>query len=131
MLLREPVDTSTAVAATRSRKEKVRLIAALLSSAEPVERALVAHFLSGRLRQRRTGLGYRSLTALPPPAQDASLSVVEVDAAFAAMAALSGPGSAGARALAVVGSSGGPPRRSRRGCARSRSARCARARWRR
>lgn len=102
MLLRELVDTSAAVAATRSRKEKVRLIADLLLAAEPAERALVAHFLSGRLRQRRTGLGYRSLTTLPSPADVASLSVLEVDAAFAAMAALAGPGSAGTRAAAVV-----------------------------
>lgn len=102
MLLRELVDTSAAVAATRSRKEKVRLIAGLLSAAEPAERSLVAHLLSGRLRQRRTGLGYRSLATLPAPADVASLSVVEVDAAFAAMALLAGPGSAGARTAAAL-----------------------------
>jgi len=60
MLLRALVDASGAVAATRSRKEKVRLIADLLLAAAPGERALVAHYLSGRLRQRRTGLGWRS-----------------------------------------------------------------------
>ncbi|KAB2807464.1 ATP-dependent DNA ligase [Pimelobacter simplex] len=102
MLLHDLVDVSRAVAATRSRKEKVRLLADLLSAAPPEERSLVAHYLGGRLRQRRTGLGWRSLQALPPPATDASLEVGEVDAAFAAMALLAGPGSAGLRSAAVV-----------------------------
>lgn len=102
MLLRALVDASGAVAATRSRKEKVRLIADLLLAAAPDERALVAHYLSGRLRQRRTGLGWRSLRELPEPAVEATLEVVAVDAAFAAMAELSGPGSAGARAAAAT-----------------------------
>lgn len=101
MLLHDLVDVSRAVAATRSRKEKVRLLAGLLTAAAPPERSLVAHFLGGRLRQRRTGLGWRSLQTLPPPAEVASLDVAEVDAAFAAMALLAGPGSAGLRAAAV------------------------------
>jgi DNA ligase-1 len=101
MLLRELVDTSSAVAGTRSRKEKVQLIAALLLACSPEERSLVAHYLSGRLRQRRTGLGWRSMATLPSPATEASLTPLEVDAAFAAMAALSGPGSAGARSSAA------------------------------
>ncbi|WP_028654285.1 ATP-dependent DNA ligase [Nocardioides sp. J54] len=101
MLLRALVDTSGAVAATRSRKEKVRLIADLLLAAEPDERALAAHYLSGRLRQRRTGLGWRSLRELPEPADEPTLTITAVDDAFAAMADLSGPGSAGVRAASV------------------------------
>ncbi|MCX6401273.1 MAG: ATP-dependent DNA ligase [Propionibacteriales bacterium] len=97
MLLRDLVDVSTAVAATRSRKEKTRLLADLLLAAEPEERSLVAHFLSGRLRQRRTGLGWRSLQALPSPAAAPSLDVTGVDAAFEAMSELAGAGSQGAR----------------------------------
>ncbi|GAB4003136.1 ATP-dependent DNA ligase [Nocardioides ultimimeridianus] len=102
MLLQRLVDVSGAVAATRSRKEKTRLIAELLLAAEPGERSLVAHHLSGRLRQRRTGLGWRSLQALPTPADAPTLEVGAVDAAFERMSELSGPGSAGARAAAVA-----------------------------
>ncbi len=103
MLLRELVDVSTAVGATRSRKEKIRLLADLLLAVEPDQRTLAAHYLSGRLLQRRTGLGWRSLKALPPAAEQATLQLPEVDAAFAAMAALSGPGSAGARTALTAG----------------------------
>ncbi|WGX94512.1 ATP-dependent DNA ligase [Nocardioides sp. L-11A] len=102
MLLRDLVDVSRQVAATRSRKEKTRLISALLLAADPGERALVAHYLGGRLRQRRTGLGWRGLQALPSPASASTLEVGEVDAAFAAMSLLAGPGSVGQRGVAVA-----------------------------
>lgn len=98
MLLRTLVDVSGAVSATRSRKEKARLLADLLIAVDPAERTLAAHFLSGRLLQRRTGLGWRSLQVLPPPAEHPSLELPDVDAAFAAMAELSGSGSATTRA---------------------------------
>lgn len=94
MLLHDLVTASAAVAATRSRTAKAETLAALLGAAEPGERSLVAHYLSGRLRQRRTGLGWRSLQQLPPPAGEPSLTVAEVDAAFAAMSTLAGKGSA-------------------------------------
>jgi DNA ligase-1 len=102
MLLRDLVDVSRQVAATRSRKEKTRLISGLLLAAEPAERPLVAHYLGGRLRQRRTGLGWRSLRTLPPPAATSTLEVVDVDARFAAMSVLAGAGSAGLRSAAVA-----------------------------
>lgn len=102
MLLRDLVDVSGQVAATRSRKEKSRLISGLLLAAPPDERSLVAHLISGRLRQRRTGLGWRGLQALPSPAPSSSLRVGEVDAAFEAMSLLSGPGSVGLRSAAVA-----------------------------
>ncbi|GAA3833749.1 ATP-dependent DNA ligase [Nocardioides panacisoli] len=103
MRLAELVAVSAAVAATRSRKEKTALIADLLGRTEPDERALVAHYLSGRLRQRRTGLGWRGLQQLPPAAeQPGALTVGEVDAAFESISRLSGPGSAGARSAAVA-----------------------------
>ena len=44
---------------------------------------VVATYLSGSLTQRRTGVGWRSLTDLPPPAEEPSLTVAAVDAAFA------------------------------------------------
>ncbi|MSZ77003.1 MAG: ATP-dependent DNA ligase [Actinobacteria bacterium] len=101
MLLADVVSTSAAVAATRSRTAKVAALAQTLSAAAPDERSVVASFLAGSLRQRRTGLGWRSLGSLPPAASSPSLTVREVDEAFAAIAALAGPGSQGARAAAV------------------------------
>lgn len=105
MLLADVVATSEAVAATRSRKAKVEALAALLrrlDHARPDEVDVVVTYLAGSLRQRRTGLGWRSVADLPPPAQTAGLDVVEVDRAFAALSALAGPGSQSARAAAVA-----------------------------
>jgi len=102
VLLNEIVDVSSRVAATRSRKEKTSLIADLLARTEAEQRELVAYYVSGRLRQRRTGLGWRGLQTLPPPATTPSLEVGEVDAAFDRLASLSGPGSVAARAAAVT-----------------------------
>ncbi|MEQ6900742.1 ATP-dependent DNA ligase [Nocardioides sp. YIM 152588] len=101
MLLNDLVATSAAVAATRARTEKTRLIADALAGADPDERPLVARYLAGRLRQRRTGLGWRGLRDLPPAASAPTLTVAEVDSAFEAMSLLAGPGSAGARSAAV------------------------------
>ncbi|MDZ5620509.1 ATP-dependent DNA ligase [Nocardioides sp. HM23] len=102
MLLNEVVETSAAVAATRSRKEKTGLIADLLARTEPGQRELVAYYVSGRLRQRRTGLGWRGLQTLPEPADAPSLGVDEVDAAFEHLGSLGGTGSVAARAAAVA-----------------------------
>jgi len=55
------VSVSRAVAATRARTTKRSLIAALLTQADPHEVELVAAYLSGTLRQRRTGVGWRAL----------------------------------------------------------------------
>ena len=97
MLLADLAATSLAVAATSKRLEKTALLAATLAAAAPDEVEVVASYLSGELRQRRTGVGWRSLTGLPSPADEPTLTVLEVDAGFAEMAALSGPGSTSAR----------------------------------
>lgn len=102
MLLAELVATSEEVAATRSRKAKVALLAGLLARVESDELEVVVSYLGGALRQRRTGLGWRGVSAPAPPAAEPSLSVLEVDEAFAAMALLSGSGSQGARREAVA-----------------------------
>jgi len=101
MLLADLVATSAAVAATRSRKAKTAAIAERLAQADPAELEVVTSYLAGSLRQRRTGLGWRSLATLPEPAAEPSLTVREVDEAFARMQALSGAGSASARASLV------------------------------
>ena len=58
-------------------------------------------YLAGSLRQRRTGLGWRSMQSLPAPAAEPSLTVLEVHEAFDRIAALSGAGSQAARAAAT------------------------------
>ena len=101
MLLHDVVDTSARVAATRSRKLKVEAIAGVLAAATPAELPIVAAWIGGSLRQRRTGLGWRSMTELPDPTDVPTLAVAEVDAAFEALAGLSGPGSQLARQQAT------------------------------
>ena len=96
MLFSEVVAASEQVAATGSRNAKVAVLAALLARAEPGEVDVLAHFLAGRLRQRRTGIGWRSLTGFPA-ADEPSLTIVEVDAALERLAGLSGTGSQVAR----------------------------------
>ncbi|WP_286927751.1 MULTISPECIES: ATP-dependent DNA ligase [Aeromicrobium] len=102
MLLAELVATSTEVAATRSRKAKVALLAELLGRVEPDELEVVVSYLGGALRQRRTGLGWRGVSAPTPPSDEPSLGVLEVDAAFEAMSRLSGSGSQRDRREAVA-----------------------------
>ncbi|GAA1910470.1 ATP-dependent DNA ligase [Nocardioides lentus] len=105
MQLLDVVTTSTAVAATRSRKAKTAALADLFAAADPdapLEVEVLTSYLAGALPQRRTGLGWRSLADLPDPATEASLTVLEVHTAFERIAALSGPGSQGARAAAVA-----------------------------
>ncbi len=102
MLLQEVVRTSATVAATRSRTAKVAAIAELLGRSGRAEIEVVSSYVGGALLQRRTGLGWRGLADLPPPADEATLTVSGVDAAFAALAVLSGPGSQAARAAAVA-----------------------------
>jgi ATP-dependent DNA ligase I len=97
MRLRELTDVSAAVAATRSRKAKTEAIGALLAGAAPDEVAAAVAFLSGRLTQRQIGVGWAQLREPPPPADEPSLTVGEVDAAFEAIGAMSGPGSQATR----------------------------------
>ncbi len=101
MLLADLVKASAAVGATRSRKAKTSALAAALATAEPDEVLTATSYLSGVLRQRRTGLGWRSLTELPDPAESSTLSVAEVHDAFEEISTVSGPGSQ-ARRTALV-----------------------------
>jgi DNA ligase-1 len=97
MLLAELVEAWRAVGATRSRNAKVAALAAALRTAEPAEVETTTSYLSGALRQRRTGLGWRGLRQLPAPASSTSLTVAEVDAAFEEMSRVAGPGAQGSR----------------------------------
>ena len=105
MLLAHLVDVSAQVASTRSRLAKRELIADLLrevAGAGGEEIDVAASYLSGTLRQRRTGLGWRSLAELPAPAEEPTVGLVEVDETLEEISALSGSGSMGARRNAVT-----------------------------
>jgi len=104
MLLARLVDVSGQVAGTGSRLAKRDLIAGLLAEVADdgdTEVDIAASYLSGTLRQRRTGVGWRGLADVPAPAAEASVSLSEADAALAEISVLSGSGSAGARRAAV------------------------------
>ncbi len=102
VLLAELTATSEAVRATRARNEKIARLAETLRRTGPGEVAIAVTYLSGELRQRQIGVGYRSLRDLPAPAVGASLSLAEVDAACEAIGAMAGPGSQAARRDALA-----------------------------
>ncbi|WP_315095982.1 ATP-dependent DNA ligase [uncultured Cellulomonas sp.] len=93
MLLAEVATTSSALATTRSRLAKRALLVDLLRRTPPQDVGIVSRYLGGQLRQRRTGLGWRSLSTLPTPADEPRLTVTGVDATFESMSRLEGPGS--------------------------------------
>ncbi len=99
MLLQEIARTSEQVTATSSRTAKVALVADALrlAAGDPRHVPAAVAWLSGDLRQRRTGIGWTSLRAMPPPAPEPTLTVAEVDDGFERAAAMSGPGSQGGR----------------------------------
>jgi DNA ligase-1 len=97
--LADIVAASRDVAATRSRTKKIARFAAILPTLSLAELPAAIGFLCGELRQGRLGLGYRTLRdvkAQPEPAVSA-VSVLELDAVFQALEALSGKGVASER----------------------------------
>ena len=94
------VATWEEVAATRSRRAKVHLLAACLRGLSPGERVAGASFLSGEPAQGRIGVGWATLAgATPQPAlAPGTLTVADADAALRRVAAASGRGSRGERA---------------------------------
>jgi DNA ligase-1 len=95
-LLAEVAAVSRRVGETRSRLAKVREIAECLKAVAPEEIAVTIAFLSGEIRQGKLGVAYAALhsASAVPPASTASLSLMEVDAAFERIAAIKGSGSA-------------------------------------
>jgi ATP-dependent DNA ligase I len=102
MLLAELTATSAAVRETSSRTAKIERLADTLRRLGPHEVAIGVAYLSGELRQRQIGIGYRSLRGLPAPATSAALEVAEVDAACERIGAMAGPGSQAARRNALA-----------------------------
>jgi len=99
MLLDDIVQRSLAVAATRSRKKKVALLADLLAATPPEARLRVTAWLGGTLPQGKVGVGPATLyrTPPPPPSPTPSLTVDDLHAACDALGAISGPGAAAER----------------------------------
>lgn len=94
MLLATVVETSRRLVETSKRLEKVGLLASLLRSTPPQEIGTVVAFLSGRPRQGKIGIGWRTLReAGTRPAPEASITIGETDEAFATLASIEGPGS--------------------------------------
>ena len=103
VLLSALVQTSAEVGSTRSRLAKRAAIACAIQLAAPDEVATVVTYLSGTLRQRRTGIGWASYQSAAEAADEPRLTVAEVDAAFERISALSGAGSREARREALRG----------------------------
>jgi len=98
MLLSEAVDTVDAVAATRSRLAKIDALAKLLGGLTPEELPIAVGFLTATPRQGRLGVGWRGFANLAVEhATEATLSVLDVDAAFETLASTAGAGSVAAR----------------------------------
>src|ERR1700733_3348943 len=98
VLLATIVDASDAVAATRKRSEKTAILAALLSQVSPAEATICVGLLSGEPRQGRIGVGWATVRDLRRTSADqATITVAEVDDAISAIAVATGPGSAGRR----------------------------------
>jgi ATP-dependent DNA ligase I len=97
LMLADVVRASADVGETSSRTAKTERVAALLRHAGPDEAEVVVPWLSGELRQRRTGVGFAALRDAPSPAEEPTLTVREVDGAFAALAEVAGVGAAAER----------------------------------
>jgi DNA ligase-1 len=102
MLFAELAATSAAVGRTRSRKEKAELLGAALRQLALAEVEPGVAYLSGELRQRRTGVGWSALRDLPAPVGAPELQVGDVDAALERIAALAGTGSQALRREALA-----------------------------
>jgi DNA ligase-1 len=97
-LLADVVATSSRVAETSSRSQKIALLADLLRGLDAEEVPLVAGFLSGVPRQGRVGVGHSTIFGLEcEPANEPSLHVAELDAAISEIQHVTGSGSAAGR----------------------------------
>jgi DNA ligase-1 len=100
VLLSVVVDTSRAVATTRSRTAKIEALATLLAQCPPDEIAIAVCLLTGEPHQGRIGVGWSTLAAARADAGAAttpSLSLADLDGALDRIAVTTGAGSAGAR----------------------------------
>ena len=102
VLLSEIADVSRNVADTSARLAKIEALAGALRAAGPLEVPVAVAYLSGELPQRQIGVGWASLRDGSAQADEPTLTLSDVDAAFSAIGAVSGKGSTAAR-KALVG----------------------------
>jgi DNA ligase-1 len=93
-LLADVVRTSTEVASTSSRLAKVRSLADCLKRLDPDEVEIAIPYLSGDIRQGKLAVGFQMLRSARSPTTAPSLSLKEIDAAFADLKAVKGKGAA-------------------------------------
>ena len=104
MLLAALAETSDALAATRSRSEKVELLRRRLVELDEDERGTGVAWLSGFHPQGRLGLGPAAIGALRdvPPAREAELTVAQARRRLDELRAIKGKGSASRRREALA-----------------------------
>jgi DNA ligase 1 len=105
VLLAVVVETSTTVAATRSRKAKIEALAAVLSECAPDEIATVVGLLTGEPRQGRIGVGWAGLSTVRDHVDATTAPTITIGAfhdALDRVAASTGSGSAATR-QAILG----------------------------
>ena len=95
MRLARVVETSAAVASASSRLKKIGHLAELFRALEPDEIAPVVALVSGAPRQGRIGLGYATISEVAGvrPAEEPTLSVLDVDRTLSELSQVSGAGS--------------------------------------
>jgi DNA ligase-1 len=98
-LLADIAAASQRVAKTSSRLAKARELAGCLRTLQPDEIPIAIAFLSGETRQGKLGISYAALRAAlaVTPAEQPSLALREVDAAFARQSAIRAKGAAALR----------------------------------
>ncbi|MFI9048735.1 ATP-dependent DNA ligase [Streptomyces sp. NPDC053427] len=97
MLLAALAQVSADVAAASARSRKIALLAGLFRAAEPPDVPIVLPYLAGRLPQGRIGIGWSVLREPVSPAERATLTVREADAALSVLARVGGAGAQGER----------------------------------
>jgi len=96
------VRTSQRVGAASARRVKIRELAEFIARLAPDEIDTGVLYLAGELPQGRIGIASKALrAAAATAAEEASLSIVQVDASLSAIAALHGAGSGAGRTLAL------------------------------
>ena len=98
-LLADTAAVSRRISETPSRLEKIRELAEHLRRLTPDETPIAIAFLSGETRQGKLGVAYAALRSAAggPAAAQPTLTLHEVDATLAALAATAGKGSSAAR----------------------------------
>jgi DNA ligase-1 len=89
------VETSRRVTLSGGRRDKIGLLAGLLTAVPPDEIEIATAYLSGSIRQQRLGVGYAAIqgAAAGVAAESPSVELAEVDAILERIAATGGKGS--------------------------------------